>query len=470
MERMTGLDASMLYSETATAHMHTMKVAVLDVTGETGLLDRSRLVEEFERRLHLLPSLLRRPVRVPFDLHHPVWVNDPDFVVSRHVKELTLPAPGGRAEFDAALAEIHGQPLNLDRPLWEMTFISGLATGQLAVAVKIHHAVADGVAAAAGLVAVAASGPDEAVADPDAEWTPEPLPRRATLIREAIADRVRELGMLPGLLARTFAGLLRMLRARRLLDQRPPSPLSGAKAPWNGRLTSRRTIATARLPLDDFKHVKSAFGCTLNDVLLAVAAGGLCRSAAREGFKLDKPLVTAIPSAIDAPDAPPRLSGNHVTQFFTSLCTDLDDPVARLAAISKVTRNARSLNVEIGRELMHDWNRFAYRWPYQLMWKHVMPRLPTPAINVVISNVPGPQEPSWFAGARMDELYSLSVLTEGAGLNLTAWSYADCLYIGIVSCPELVSDIHAMADDLSDALAELVSLAAQSEALQGPAA
>ncbi len=463
MERMTGLDASMLYSETPTAHMHTMKVAVLDVTAETGLLDRDRLVEEFERRLHLLPSLLRRPVRVPFDLHHPVWVEDPDFVVSRHVKELALPAPGGRAEFDTALAEIHGQPLGQDRPLWEMTFITGLESGQIAVAVKIHHAVADGVAAAAALVAVAASGPDAAVADAEATWQPEPLPPRSTLIRDAIADRIRELRILPGLLARTFAGVTRMRRARRRLDHRPPPPMSGGKAPWNGRLTSRRTVATVRLPLEEFKHVKSAFGCTLNDVLLAVAAGGLCRAAARSGFRLDKPLVTAIPSGIDAPDAPPRLSGNHVTQFFTSLCTDIDDPVERLAAISRVTRNARSLNTEIGRELMHDWNRFAFRWPYQLMWKHVMPRLPTPAINVVISNVPGPREPSWFAGAKMDELYSLSVLTEGAGLNLTAWSYAECLYIGIVSCPELVGDIHAMGDDLAAALAELVGLAAQVE-------
>jgi diacylglycerol O-acyltransferase len=463
MERMTGLDASMLYSETATAHMHTMKVAVLDVTGETGLLDRSRLVDEFDRRLHLLPSLLRRPVRVPFDLHHPVWVNDPDFVVGHHIKELTLPAPGGRAEFDAALAQIHGQPLNLERPLWEMTFISGLATGQIAVAVKIHHAVADGVAAAAGLVAVAASGPDEAVADPAAAWMPERLPDRWTLIREAVADRIRELRVLPALLARTLAGVLRMLRARRGLDHRPPPPMSGAKAPWNGRLSSRRCVATTRLPLEDFKRIKSAFGCTLNDVLLAVAAGGLCRAAAREGFPLDKPLVTAIPSAIDAPDAPLRLSGNHVTQFFTSLCTDIDDPVERLAEISQVMRNARSLNAKIGRELMRDWNLFAYRWPYQVMWKHVMPRLPTPAINVVISNVPGPSEASWFAGARMDELYSLSVLTEGAGLNLTAWTYAGCLYIGIVSCPELVGDIHAMGDDLTAALAELVECATRAE-------
>jgi diacylglycerol O-acyltransferase len=458
MERMTGLDASMLYSETATAHMHTMKVAVLDVSGERGLLDRTRLVEEFARRIHLLPGLQRRPVRVPLDLHHPVWIEDPTFAVGEHIHELVLPAPGGRAEFDAALAEIHGRPLRLDRPLWEMTFVTGLEDGRIAVAVKIHHAVADGMAAAAGLVAVAAMGPDEEVAAAPAECKPEPLPSRATLLRDAITDRVRDLRLLPNLLIRTFAGLLRMLRARRELDHRPPPPLSGAKAPWNGRLTSRRTVATTRLPLEDFKRVKSAFGCTLNDVLLAVAAGGLRRTAAREDFPLDKPLVTAIPSAIDAPGAPPRLSGNHVTQFFTSLCTDIDDPVERLAAISKVTRNARSLNAAIGRELMRDWNLFAYRWPYQLMWKHVMPRMPAPAINVVISNVPGPGEPSWFAGARMDELYSLSVLTEGAGLNLTAWTYAGCLYVGLVSCPELVTDIHAMADDLAAALEELVAL------------
>ena len=470
MERMTGLDASMLYSETATAHMHTMKVAVLDVTSETGLLDGGRLVDEFGRRIHLLPGLQRRPVRVPFDLHHPVWIEDPDFMVGDHIHELKLPAPGGRAEFDAALAEIHSRPLRLDRPLWEMTFISGMADGRIAVAVKIHHAVADGMAAAAGLVAVAALGPDEAVPGAAEARKPEPLPSRRRLIHDAIADRLRDLRLLPSLLARTLAGLLRMVRARRALDHRPPPPLSGARAPWNGRLTARRTVATTQLPLGDFKRVKAAFGCTLNDVLLAVAAGGLRRSAAREGFRLDKPLVTAIPSAIDAPDAPPRLSGNHVTQFFTSLCTDIDDPVERLAAISTVARNARVLNTEVGRELMRDWNLFAYRWPYQLMWKHVMPRLPNPAINVVISNVPGPSEPGWFAGTRLDELYSLSVLTEGAGLNLTAWTYAGCLYVGLVSCPELVSDIHAMADDLAASLDELVALAVNAQLVDGPAA
>jgi diacylglycerol O-acyltransferase len=470
MERMTGLDASMLYSETATAHMHTMKVAVLDVTAEHGALDPDRLMTELTNRLHLLPALLRRAVRVPLDLHHPVWISDPGFLMDRHIDACQLRAPGGRRELDAALAEIHSKPLPLDRPLWSMTFITGLEGGRVAVAAKIHHAVADGIAAAAALVAVASMGPDEQVAAAAEPWEPEPMPRPWRLVTDAVADRVRELRLLPELLRRTCVGLRRMLRARRQLDHRPPPPLSGAKAPWNGRLTAHRSVATVQLPLGDFRRVKLTFGCSLNDVLLGVAAGGLRRSAAREGFDLRKPLVTAIPSTIDAPGAPPRVSGNHVTQFFTSLCTDIDDPVERLAAISTVTRNARSLNSEIGRELMRDWNLFAYRWPYQLMWRHVMPRLPTPAINVVISNVPGPREPSWFAGARMDELYSLSVLTEGAGLNLTAWSYADRLSIGLVSCPELVGDIHAMADDMAAALAELVTLSAGAELSDGPAA
>ena len=314
-------------------------------------------------------------------------------MVANHIHELELPAPGGRAELDAALAEIHSRPLRLDRPLWEMTFITGLEGGRIAVAVKIHHAVADGVvAAAAALVAVAAAGPDETVAGPDEVWKPEPLPPRAALIREAIADRVRELRMFRGCWrARSPAvdgccgpggssttGLPRRCPGRRHHGTAGSPPAVPSRRPGS---PSRISSASRRR-----SAARSTMSCWPS------RPAGCAAPRPGKGSQLDKPLVTAIPSAIDAPDAPPRLSGNHVTQFFTSLCTDIDDPVERLAAISKVTRNARSLNAAIGRELMHDWNLYAYRWPYQLMWKHVMPRLPRPAINVVISNVPGPSE------------------------------------------------------------------------------
>jgi WS/DGAT/MGAT family acyltransferase len=218
-------------------------------------------------------------------------------------------------------------------------------------------------------------------------------------------------------------------------------------------------VATTRLPLHDFKRVKSAFACSLNDVVLAVAAGGLRRFAHRQGQLPAEPLICSVPTSTDPGGGPPRLWGNRVSQFFTSLCTDIDNPEQRLRAISSVTKNAKLLNAELGPELMEQWNEFAGPMPYRLLWGQIMRRVKTPAVNVVVSTVPGPRDDVWFGRSRIKEFYSLSVLTEGAGLNLTVWSYRDGMYLGVVSCPELAGDVEAMVDDLREALGELVKLA-----------
>nr|WHV03865.1 putative wax ester synthase/acyl-CoA:diacylglycerol acyltransferase [uncultured bacterium] len=462
MQRMTGADASMLYSETPTSHMHTMKVAVLDVAGVKGAYDRDRLVDEVEARIHLMEPLRRRAVDVPLGLHHPVWVEDPDFVVAHHIRERVVSAPGDQRALDSVLSEIHSEPLDRSRPLWEMTFISGLADGRIAVAAKIHHAVADGMASMTGLMHLASFAMDEPVPPPSEEWLPESIPLKRELLYHALLDRLRAWGSIPELILRTIQGVSRMRKVRKTVEATPPNPLTGPRASFNGNLTRRRSVATIKTPLADFKVIKTAFDCTINDVVLASTAGGLRRYLDRRGEQHAKPLVCAIPTALDAGSDNQRRSGNKVSQFFTSLNTHIDDPVERLQRIHAVTKTAKLLNAEMGPELAHDWNEFSSPGPYQLLWRRVMPKVGTPAINVVVSNVPGPRDSLWFAGAHMDDFYSTSVLTEGAGLNITVWSYKDHMRAGITSCPELIRDLHELADDIEAAFDELLELARSS--------
>nr|WHV03861.1 putative wax ester synthase/acyl-CoA:diacylglycerol acyltransferase [uncultured bacterium] len=452
---MTGPDATMLYIETPAVPMHTLKIAVLDPSCLDGVYDRARLVEELRHRLPLLEPFRRRIVPVPFGLHHPMWIEDPDFDIERHVHAMEVDAPGGPRELDAAISTIHSRPLARDRPLWEVTLITGLADGRVAVAAKIHHALADGMAAVAALAHVASTEPDELPVVDDG-WSAEPLPRRPGLLAHAFADRVTSLAQIPELLNRSVSGARRARSRKKELEDLPPAVLTCPQASFNGHLTAGRRVATAKFLLADFKAVKKAAGCTINDVLLAVTAGALNRYFDQRDEAHDATMTCAIPISIDGRGAEPRRSGNRVGQLFTSLRTDIEDPAERLARIHAVTKNAKLLNAELGPELSHDWNEYASNAPYQFLWRAIVPRVKRPPVNIVVANVPGPTETLYFAGAEMTDFYSASVLTEGIACNLTVWSYLDHLYAGLTTCTSLLPDPHAITDAMPAALEELI--------------
>src|SRR5260221_9647039 len=159
MQRRTGLDAGFLYRETPPLHMHTLKIAVLDPSTVPGGYSSPRVREERGRRLHLLPPFRRRLVEVPLQLHHPVWIEDPDLDLDRHIRRTVVPAPGGDREFCELISTIASSQLDRSRPLWEIHVVEGLEGGHVGFVAKIHHAVADGVAAAELLANVFTADP-----------------------------------------------------------------------------------------------------------------------------------------------------------------------------------------------------------------------------------------------------------------------------------------------------------------------
>jgi diacylglycerol O-acyltransferase len=473
MERMTGLDASFLYNETSTLHMHTLKYTVLDVSTVPGGYDFARFQHELERRLHLLPPFRRRIVEVPGRINHPVWIEDPGFDLSYHVRRIGVPPPGGGREMDDVIAEIASWPLDRSRPLWEIWLLEGLSpeiagggTGTyVGFLAKIHHSVADGVAAAALLANVMASGPEDVDPPPPTEpWRAEPMPRPWRLLLDAIRDLLTSLARMPALLRRTVPRVRAVSRHRKTSDVVMPRPiLDTARTPFNGSLTAHRSFATATVKLADLKTVKAAFGVTVNDVVLAMVAGSLRAWLDKRGALPDRALVAGVPVSTDDPDAVARLGGNKVSNMFTSLCTDIEDPVERVAAIHAITKEAKVVHNLLGADMLADWSEYTpprpYAWLMRQYGRFNLAERHRPPINLVVSNVPGPREPLYVAGAQMVGIWSVGPILEGIGLNVTVWSYRDALNIGVIACREHIQDPHEVTDGMADALAELVSLA-----------
>ncbi|HEY2815288.1 MAG TPA: wax ester/triacylglycerol synthase family O-acyltransferase [Acidimicrobiales bacterium] len=465
MERLTGLDASFLYNETPTLHMHTLKYAVLDVSTVPGGYDFARFQFELERRLHLLPPFRRRLVDVPLGLHHPVWIEDPDFDLPYHVRRIAVPPPGGRAEMDAVIAEIASWSLDRRRPLWEIWMLEGLEGGRVGFLAKIHHTLADGVAAAALLSNVMASSPEEVdPIPPSRPWRPERVPTAWRLLVDALRDFLIGLGRLPRLLGRTLPRVRAMQRHRKTATVTPPRPiLDTPRTPFNGALTPHRSFATSTLVLSDLKHVKTAFGVTMNDVVLAMVAGSLRAWLAKRDLLPDRALVAGVPVSTDDPDDIARLGGNKVSNMFTSLRTDIDDPVERLRAIHEVTGAAKEMHNVLGADMLADWSEYTPPKPYSWVMRQYsrlgLAEHHNPPINLVVSNVPGPREPLFVAGARLEGVYSVGPILEGIGLNVTVWSYCDHLNVGVIACREHIADPHEITDGMALALDELVTLA-----------
>ncbi|HEX4539779.1 MAG TPA: wax ester/triacylglycerol synthase family O-acyltransferase [Acidimicrobiales bacterium] len=464
MERLTGIDAGFLYMETPTLHMHTLKISIVDPTTVPGGYSFARVGEVLGERLHLVPPFRRRLVEVPGGLHHPLWVEDPEFDLAHHLHRAQIAAPGGPRQLGELISDIASRQLDRRYPLWELWVVEGIEHDHIGFVAKIHHAVADGVAAAAMLANVLEAEADpRPVAPPSAPWRSEAIPPPTERLVDGLRDLLRNLASLPGLLRRTVSGLAAVIRRRRSGALSPPLPFSTPRTSFNRALTPNRWFAMTSLPLDEVKAVRRAFDATVNDVVLALCAGALRRYLDDRGELPDRPLLAGVPVSAGTADQEQRLGGNKVSNLFTSLRTDIADPVERLRAIHDVTQAAKEVQDALGSELLIDWSEIT---PPRIFaaWMRLYSRLRLadrhrPPINLVVSNVPGPRQPLHIAGGRLLDLYSMGPILEGIGLNITVWSYVDRLGFGLVACRETMPDIWDLADHLRDALAELLKAA-----------
>jgi diacylglycerol O-acyltransferase / wax synthase len=473
MQQLSGLDSAFLALETAHSTGHVGGVSVLHPPAEP--LTLARLTELVAERLPLVPVLRRKLLHVPLDIDQPYWIDDPDFDIEYHIRELALPRPGSDAQLTEQVARLHARPLDRSRPLWEIYLITGLARQRVAVYTKIHHSAVDGVSGAELLTALLDLTPEGRELPPAASFRPAGPPNRAALAVIAAArlawrpvqtvrlanDLVRVLPNLAPVLSPLVDGLLGLGRGDGGVIRTAPG--RAPATPFNKPITPHRRLAFRSVPLDEVKRVKNAFGFSVNDVVLAMSAGALRRWLIDRGELPDLPLVAMIPVSVRDP-ASQGTMGNKVSAMLATLPTHLDDPAQRLEVAHAATKIAKAQQAAIPQGLVDQISDFAppaltARAARVVFATGLLHRLPP--FNLVISNVPGPNIPVYLGGAKLLAHYPVSVLTDGLGLNITLVGYLGQLHFGLVSCRELVPDIDVLAGYLVDELDLLLKAAEQ---------
>jgi diacylglycerol O-acyltransferase len=468
VQRLTGLDASFLYLETPTAHMHVAGTYIYDpsTAPEGSDWGAAALRREIERRLHLVPPYRRRLKEIPFQLHHPLWIEDPDFDLEWHVRDAQLPAPGTREQLAAFAAELHSRPMDKSRPLWDMTVIHGLEDGNIAIVARTHHAAIDGASGMDITVNLLDLQPEPAeVEPPSEEWVPDREPTDLELVGHAMRSLAEQPVSAIKAVRRGITTALTLRERNRQPDVTPPpAPFSAPSTPLNGAITARRSFGISEVSLDDVKEVRVALGGTINDIVLAICAGALRAYLEEKGaLPADNGLVAMCPISVRG-DADKSAMGNQVSSMLVSLATDVDDPVERLSVIKAGTTQAKEQANAIGANTLMDWAEFAApavaNTAMRLYSRMKVADRHRPLYNTTISNVPGPQFPLYMAGARLVGFYPMGPLNDGAGLNMTLISYLGTIHFGLVACPDLIPDVDHLAALMPEALEELRKAAA----------
>jgi diacylglycerol O-acyltransferase / wax synthase len=479
MRQLTSLDAQFLALENARQTGHVAGLAVYDTsTTADGRLTCADMKQLIADRLHLLPPLRWRLVEVPLGADYPYWVDDADFDLDFHVRELALPPPGDERQLADQVARLHARPLDRARPLWELYVISGLRDGHVAVYTKIHHAVIDGVSGAeiTGLL-LDLTAEVRAVESAESEQTAGRRPGQAELLARALLGLPRyplrvlrslpaalpnleetQFSALPGAgrLGRTLGQVQRVLTGDP--DRAIRSELKAPKTSFNGRISPHRRFAFGQLDLDRVKGVKSAYGVTVNDVIVSICAGAVRRWLLEHDELPDEPLVTQVPVSVRRTEEAGTY-GNRILLLGAPLFTDVADPVERLRRTSDALRVMKDRHRAMPAGLLQDVNHFIppalFSRAARTTFRLATSAAGRPQWNLVISNVPGPQFPLYCAGARLVAHYPVSVITDGMGLNITAMSYDGHIDVGIIADRDQVTDVWCLVDWLNDSIAEL---------------
>ncbi len=463
MQPLSGSDLFQLYMESPIQPMHTLKVLILDPaqagqTGQPSTADPTTfdgLHDWASRALAEIPPLHWKLVKAPLHLGAAAWCEEHHLDLWNHLRVARVEAPGGREQLAAVLDTLMEGKLDRGRPLWELWLIEGLADGKVAHVWKMHHAIADGGASMRVLDKAYQHSPiARAEADPREVPIPPTPPRE--LAKAALRRHGTMVAELPGLIRRSRSAKSVSTNRRRLGLPTGAKALAGPMTRYNRGLTSHRTVAWARLSMADIQVVRAAFDCTVNDVFLTAAAGALRLHLEPLGELPDAPMTASVPVGLRKPHEEDDY-GNRLGVWYLALPTNVADPVERLHATRMITRGAREAAEQGGGpELLAQWQAYTVLFkPANALGNFGARHAQRPLFNVTVSNVRGPRQQLYADGVPVVDLFSLSVLSTGQGLNLTGWSYLDDFVVGIVSCPEHEPQLWQLADGLPLALEEL---------------
>jgi WS/DGAT/MGAT family acyltransferase len=455
-ERFTALDASFLYLERPAMHMHVAGVSVLDPsTRPGGRLRFEDVASVFASRLHLAPRLRQKVKTVPFGLGLPVWVDDASFDLGFHLRRAALPSPGGRRELAEQVQRVLSRPLDRSKPLWELYVIEGLEGGHVATLMKAHHAMIDGLSGMHLTAALFDLSPQPRGEPPPPLWEPEPEPTSQELLREAsenlvshpaqaLAQALDAARRSPALAALGLGSVLSGFRSILDMGARPVSPL-------DVRIGPNRRFAMAEAPLRRFKDIKDALGGTVNDVVLTVVGGALHRLLKeRKEPTRGRTLRVMVPVSVRS-GADPHL-GNRVAPAFIDVPIGPLGPKRRLALVRQGTRHLKESMMAMSADTIIGLGAYA---PGGLLAAAARLASRGPWFNLTVSNIPGPPQPLYLAGAKLVAQYPAIPLGENSALSIACTSLGGTMAFGLTGDWDGMPDLERLALAIEGSLVEV---------------
>jgi len=461
MRLLSALDATFIYLESEHSPMAIGAVYIIDAADTADGFSYESWYALVKSRLKLSEVFRQRLVEVPLDLSFPYWVRDPDFDLDKHLPTVHLPSPGGMNELMQTAASIWGQVLDRERPLWDITLVTGIddiseiSKGSFALISRVHHAAVDGKASTEMMSALMDMTAAIRDVGTDDQWQAEALPSSLGIIARSWSKTGQKALELAGFTGKAAVDAVTLRTDKRLKKIDPPPRILSAPATiFNQPIESERTYWGRNFDFDRIRAIRKAVpGVTINDVVLAICAGGL-RSYLQARDELpDKPLVAMAPISVRAEE---EGTGNQVSAMLVSLATDMDDALDRLLAIRANTQSSKVHASALPA------NRITEFLPSETLAAAARVYTRTrlgghhrPFFNVTITNVPGPPAPLYTAGARIHSAYGMAPILDGLGLILVVVSYHGRISIGISSCRQIVPDPDNMAECFARSMDEL---------------
>jgi diacylglycerol O-acyltransferase len=460
-DRLSAQDNSFLLWEQGNVRMHVASTNIFDVgplQTEGGGINIDLVKRATESTLHLVPRYRQRLHEIPV-FNHAVWVDDPHFDLDYHVRHTALPKPGSLRQLKNLVARVMAQPLDRKRPLWETWIVEGLEGGeQFAMITKIHHCMIDGASGVDLANIQFSTSPEATPLAARVPYRPRPSPRRL----ELFLNETRRQAEVPLEIAknlRRFARETEDLREDLSMRANALARLFGMglradETPLNGRVGPHRQFEWLSCRLDDLRSMRKGLGCSINDIVLTVVTGAVRDYLLAKGVDVEViDFKVSTPVSVRKEKARGEL-GNDVSSWIIALPISLPDPKEQLQEIHAITENLKETNQAIGVQMMTQ----IQEWTPSTLLSLGAQAMSGP-INTIVTNVPGPQFPLYFRGARLRAIYPAVPLMEGMGLGIALTSYAGTMGIGFNADPDIIPDLGLFIDRFEKALAGLADAA-----------
>jgi WS/DGAT/MGAT family acyltransferase len=466
MERMSTLDAGFYFVEHRNVPMHLGSVVIFEGPAPSF----AEVVQLYQAKLPRVPRYRQVVRTAPLQAFRPVWADDDQFDLARHMHHVTAPPPGTLRQLRNLAAKAFEPPLDRSRPLWEAWFVDGLADGRWALISKVHHCVVDGVGGNDLMTELFDAGPDASL-PPGVPWAAEPEPSAASLLAGGVADAIRwplrQAAEVPRLIWRRLPTPPAILAFGRGLASSARRLAVPSASSLNGPIGPHRRLAWVTAELAEVKQIRAALGGTVNDVLLAAITRGF-RDLLHARGELAEPVVvrSLVPVSVRGPSDHGGAT-NRISAVLVNLPVSEPDPVLRLALLRRQMDEVKRTHQAVGAEFLTQMLGFAAPTVLALGSRAAF-RLPQPLVQAVTTNVPGPRFPLYVLGRRMAAAYPFVAIGDNVRVSIAIFSYLDRFAFGITAERDATPDLSVLAGGIGRGLAELRRRAAGRRRGSGP--